>query len=172
MKGAAGQPGPDGSVGAPVESDALTPIGPGHNLPAMPDSGASERTDEVLLMLDEEARELFQRLLKEEPLPLGELRDEVAAYLLRLEREAEVDDHIDLDTAEAIAESLRGLLDVVAQEGDDEAHRLVHAAVRYFVIEEDAEDDMASLIGFDDDAEVVSEVAEALDRPDLAVLHP
>jgi uncharacterized membrane protein YkvA (DUF1232 family) len=71
--------------------------------------------------------------------------------------------------AEAIGESLRGLLDHVAAEGDEEAHRLVHAAVRYFVMEEDAESDMDSLIGFDDDAEIVTEVAEALDRPDLAV---
>jgi uncharacterized membrane protein YkvA (DUF1232 family) len=135
----------------------------------MAGKAASERISEVLDMLEDEARDIFIRLLREEPLPLGELRDEVAAYLLRLEREADLDEAIDLDMAEAIARSLRGLLDHVADEGDEEAHRLVHAAVRYFILEEDAEDDLASLIGFDDDAEVVTEVAEALDRPDLAI---
>jgi uncharacterized membrane protein YkvA (DUF1232 family) len=135
----------------------------------MADKGASGRIAEVLDMLEDEAHDIFAQLVEEPPLPLGELRDEVAAYMIRLEREADEDDAIDLDMAEAIAESLRGLLEHVAEEGDEDAHRLVHAAVRYFILEEDAEDDLASLIGFDDDAEVVTEVAEALDRPDLAI---
>lgn len=127
------------------------------------------RTAEVLELVDEEARTIIERLLAEEPLPLGELRDEVAAYVMRVGRDAETDHRIDFDMAESIGDSLRGLIDHVQADGDEEAHRLVHMAVRYFILEEDAEADLESLIGFDDDAEIVTEVAEALDRPDLAV---
>ena len=50
-----------------------------------------------------------------------------------------------------------------------EQRALLRGAITYFAQREDDEDDLDSVIGFDDDARVLSAVAEALGRPDLIV---
>ncbi|MGD8511599.1 MAG: hypothetical protein PVI12_00780 [Gammaproteobacteria bacterium] len=51
----------------------------------------------------------------------------------------------------------------------EEHHRLVQAAVLYFVTDEDAEGDTSSLIGFDDDRRVVRRVLGELERAGTAI---
>lgn len=129
----------------------------------------SEEQEDFLSLLDEDQVEIVAKLLDEEPLPFGELRDEVSFYMHQVRDEAVDNGIVDLDMAEDIAEAARALITYAAGLGDPEAHLFIHAAVRYFVMEDDAEDDFASPIGFDDDAEVMSAVAIVLDRPDLEI---
>lgn len=137
----------------------------------MSETDISERRAELRALLDDEQREVFEKLLEQEPRPLGELRDEVVAYLMHVRRAAEKSNVVDLEMAEDIAKAARALIrHFRSRRDDEEAQRLIHAAVLYFVMEEDAEEDLASVIGFDDDAEVISAVAVVLDLPDLAVL--
>lgn len=137
----------------------------------MSETEVSERRAELRALLDDEQREVFETLLEQEPRPLGELRDEVVAYLMHVRRAAEKSNVVDLEMAEAIGDAARALIrHFRSRRDDEEAQRLIHAAVLYFILEDDAEDDLASVIGFDDDAEVISAVAVVLDRPDLTVI--
>ena len=61
-----------------------------------------------------------------------------------------------------MANLLHRLIDTLQGSVTPEHHRLVQAAVRYFVTEEDAEADRESLIGFEDDRLVAATVAEEL----------
>jgi uncharacterized membrane protein YkvA (DUF1232 family) len=54
-------------------------------------------------------------------------------------------------------------------DASEEHHRLVQAAVLYFVTDEDAESDTSSLIGFDDDRRVVRRVRTELGRAGTAI---
>lgn len=50
--------------------------------------------------------------------------------------------------------------------------RAVHTAVYYFSLQEDAEDDLSSVIGFEDDARVANATFHAIGRPDLEIEIP
>ena len=65
--------------------------------------------------------------------------------------------------------TVRKLSEHLGAEVDGEVHRVVSAAVLYFLLEEDADPDMAGFLGLDDDAEVINTVAEILGHPDLQV---
>jgi uncharacterized membrane protein YkvA (DUF1232 family) len=77
-------------------------------------------------------------------------------------------DFVDLELGERVAGSCRALVDGWAGYAPEQ-RQLVAAAVGYFATQHDADDDFSSPIGFEDDAAVVSAVAVALGRPDLAV---
>lgn len=89
--------------------------------------------------------------------------------ILRLDRYAEelsgrVHQHefLDLTTARALDARCRVMLSRL----EDLApwkQRLVQVAVLYFVLEDDAESDSDSIVGFDDDEEVVAAVERALE---------
>jgi len=125
--------------------------------------------DDFLSLLDEDQAEIVAELLEEDPLSFGELRDEVSFYMHKVRGAADESEIVDIEMAEDISEAARALITYAAGLGDEEAHLVVHAAVRYFVLEDDAEDDLESPIGFDDDAEVMNAVAIVLDRPDLEI---
>ena len=54
------------------------------------------------------------------------------------------------------------LLSSVKDDTPDAERLAIQAAVRYFVLEDDAESDLNSVIGLDDDAEVVNAVLRHL----------
>jgi uncharacterized membrane protein YkvA (DUF1232 family) len=68
---------------------------------------------------------------------------------------------VNVERAEEVAEGCRALL---AGPWDDDSGewRVAQAAVRYFLEEEDADYDMESLTGFDDDAAVVAAAVRVL----------
>ena len=63
-------------------------------------------------------------------------------------------------------------LDELADDTPEEHWRLVQAAVRYFVSTEDADADLESLIGFDDDGDVIEAVALAVGLGHVLEIEP
>jgi len=74
-----------------------------------------------------------------------------------------------VNLAECIGTSCLVLLNTLGPDTPEESRRLIQVACRYFVETEDREGDLASVFGFDDDAEVLNAVAVKLGRPDLVV---
>lgn len=109
---------------------------------------------------------LFDQLHDAPLASVDELRKELREYIARIGWATKDNELLDMTQAEAIARCCEGLLELA--EGADEAtRRLVQAAVRYFVAEEDVEPDRESMWGLDDDAAVCSAVAVHLGRKDL-----
>jgi uncharacterized membrane protein YkvA (DUF1232 family) len=99
------------------------------------------------------------------------LRMALDRYLDVIEEQAKSKKHIDLELARKITRSCNKLLDFLA-EADEDQHRKIFAAVEYFLLPADGDDDLAVPEGLDDDAAVVSEVARDIDREDLIVYVP
>ena len=89
------------------------------------------------------------------------------AYVERLQAEAGTHEFLDLGLAEALGKACLRLLERL-DDAQTNGPGLIQAAVQYFVLEEDAEDDL-SVAGFDDDAEVFNAVVRHLGWPELAV---
>jgi hypothetical protein len=107
--------------------------------------------------------------------------DADGALALRLYRE--VDEHVDnvrlalksnefLDVVivEKIAGILKNLL-VKIETYSKEKQRLIVGAARYFVKSNDAQADLGSLLGFDDDVEVLNYVLAELGHNDMRIQH-
>lgn len=109
---------------------------------------------------------LFERFVTQSPEPVDQLRAACRAYVARFERIAEADALLDPEDAREIGALCEALLDHLGDEPDPAAHTLVHAAVRYFVLEDDGDAD-TSIGGLEDDRAVVRAVAIALGRADL-----
>lgn len=96
------------------------------------------------------------------------MRADVLAHRTAAERAVQDDGHVDLNMACAIAAGCFALLDAWEQL-DEPQRRAVQAACLYYVHQDDEEDDFSSVVGFDDDAEVLNHVAALLKRPELSV---
>lgn len=70
----------------------------------------------------------------------------------------------DVETAEAIAASLLGLLSGDETFADNE-RALIRGAVEYFLLADDASGDLDDSLGFDDDARVLNSVVDRINRP-------
>jgi hypothetical protein len=124
------------------------------------ETGGEETAEELLAKVPVESRPLVARLLDEPLLPSVVLRGEVDAYLNLYHDAQRGNESLDPEHAEALAARCRRLLDRVGPDAPEAHRRLVQVAVRYFVIEADADDDMG--IGGLDDDEVVVTAVEAL----------
>jgi uncharacterized membrane protein YkvA (DUF1232 family) len=76
---------------------------------------------------------------------------------------------VDFALAEELAKRSVKLLERSAPDPSEANRQLIQAAVRYFVENDDAEDDLNSVVGFNDDAQVMNAVATYLGYPDLLV---
>lgn len=103
---------------------------------------------------------LFRRLMHEPRRSREEMRRRVASYLVEIETRAREVDFIDVELAQSIATACHRLIDTLDGRATEDHRRLVQAAVLYFVMDEDAEGDTSSLIGFDDDRLVVVAVQD------------
>jgi uncharacterized membrane protein YkvA (DUF1232 family) len=121
---------------------------------------AAER---VLLAISPDARGVLLRVLEEPLQSVDSLRSDVHTYLCKLEALDGQTEFLDLALARQVAARCQSLLDRAAGSEFGAVHRLVQAAVRYFVIDADAEWDLSSPIGFDDDAEVVELIAREIE---------
>jgi uncharacterized membrane protein YkvA (DUF1232 family) len=92
-------------------------------------------------------------------------------YLDVIEETAKNKPHIDMKLARQIGRSCHKLLDFLA-EADEDQHEKIFAAVEYFLLPADGDDDLAVPEGLDDDAAVVSEVARDVGREELAIWVP
>lgn len=124
---------------------------------------------EVLGSLPRDAAGIFERLLAEPDLDPAGLWWMLRGQLVAL-RKAEAEDAlVEGDLGKALADSCEHLLYRMSETEDSDARLLIQAAVRYFVLNEDAKGDLESLGGFDDDVLVFNAVVEALGHRDLIV---
>lgn len=113
----------------------------------------------------------FERLLGITARDADALRRSVDRYLETIIEAARSRTHLDTKLAAAIATSCHGLLDELPTASAQDARRIV-AAVEYFLLPRDGEDDLAYIDGLDDDAMVVTAVASALGLSELCVPVP
>jgi len=133
------------------------------------DTAHSEQVRGVIENLPKDSADFFQRLLAEPTLDAGDLWMMVRGHLVALREAEEAEELLDGRLGKALAEASEQLLYRFSDEDSEDARLLIQAAIRYFVLNEDAEGDMDSLVGFDDDAQVFNVVVETLGHEDLAV---
>lgn len=123
-------------------------------------------SDNFFSNLSPETLSLVQTLLEEPLRSADDLRREVRAYQARIEA---AEGNADVELGQQIAEACLGMLDMLEHDVSESHHRFVQLACRYFVEEEDEDGDLDSMLGFDDDAEVLNLVADQLGHPEFKV---
>lgn len=122
----------------------------------------------ILQEIPESARATYGRLLGLGPRDAWALRKAIDLYVQTIDEVAKDNPVVNQKRGHAIAKSCHALLDLLP--GTEPSQRsMVIAAVEYFLLPRDGDDDLASADGLDDDAEVVSAVARRLGRDDLVV---
>ncbi|MBK8979644.1 MAG: hypothetical protein IPM29_27410 [Planctomycetes bacterium] len=97
-----------------------------------------------------------------------ELRQELRDFEHGLDRPDRAHPFADHELARRIAAGCQTLLEDHTNHAPERL-RLVQVAVRYLILDDDAESDRESILGFDDDARVFDAIARALGRPDLCL---
>lgn len=126
------------------------------------------------LEIRDEYAPMVAGLMKEKLFATSELRAQIDACVAKVRRAAKKDDLLDVELVESLAQGCRDLLDEVdanpAGDKYDRFRLLTQVATRYFILEEDSDGDLDSVLGFDDDASVFNAIVRALDRASLKVL--
>jgi len=118
--------------------------------------------------LPHNVRALFDEAVARDLADPGRLRDLVRNHLAAARTAAADSGLIDMELAARIGDGCLALLG--GWEDLPESHRrLVQGACFYFAESDDDEDDFESVIGFEDDAEVLNHVASRLGRDDLII---
>jgi uncharacterized membrane protein YkvA (DUF1232 family) len=109
------------------------------------------------------ASALFKKYLTDPPISAEEIRERLKTYLDFVARVAQVNPTVDESLGGRISETLEQLLKLTPPE----KFKYVQAAARYFIEDEDAEADLVSAGGFDDDILVVNAVCHHLGHDEL-----
>ena len=96
------------------------------------------------------------------------LQAAITEHLHAVRQARQRNEFLDLSAAEALAQGLNALIDLYSDCAPAQQALIVGAA-RYFVRRDDAEGDLVSVLGFEDDATVFNYVAGAIGRPELKV---
>lgn len=115
-----------------------------------------------LSQFDPKTRRIVEQLSGEVLISVQVLSDELQQYVEELDGHSSNAEFFDDGTARRIAALCWKLLDALPAEPDERQHRLTQLAINYFVLAEDAQDDNHSLIGFEDDLQVVTAVIHEL----------
>lgn len=115
-----------------------------------------------LARLSAVVRPLVEGLMDEPPQELDETTSQVEEYLQALERYRRFEPNLDIDTARRVADGCLRLIGQARASGESGAERLAQVASLYFILDDDAESDVRSPRGFDDDLEVVEEALAVL----------
>ena len=117
------------------------------------------------------ARPLWDKLMAEEVIPVHQLFSEVTEYRKAIEAARRME-HVDDTLADALADVSLQLLQTIGPNTTEETRRVIQGAVRYFVLEDDIDGDLDSVLGFDDDAEVMNAALDHLGRSEWHVDTP
>ena len=112
-------------------------------------------------------RRIAEQLFEETLVPVPVLSDELEQYVESLSSHAANAEFVDDGIAEKITTLCWKLIGALPENPEEHQHRLTQLAVNYFVLAEDGHDDKHSMIGFDDDLEVVSAVVRELGMTEL-----
>lgn len=115
------------------------------------------------------SREMWTGLLNDDLLPVNELFAQVRRYQQSITQASNVNDDVDPGLARSLASAALKLLGTVKEDTPEGHKRAIQAAVRYLIIEDDAESDTDSVIGLDDDTEVLNAVLRHLGHGAWAV---
>lgn len=121
---------------------------------------------------DAKTRRIAEQLSEESLVSVSVLSSELQEYIEELDSHSSSGGMVDDGTAKRIASLCWKLLDALPPKPDERQHRLTQLAINYFVLAEDAHDDNHSLIGFDDDLEVVVAVVRELGLDNLLETEP
>jgi hypothetical protein len=130
--------------------------------PQAVDTELGEATERVLGAVDGEVAAILRGYLAEPFSSPDVLQDHTNMYMKQLEGLVAEGDVIDLELASDLAVRCVRMAGEIEQGVPEEHRRLIQAAIRYFVNSEDADGDIESLIGFDDDSAVIEAVALAI----------
>jgi len=118
----------------------------------------------------ESSKQLLLRLLQEEILPLATLKSVVETYRRMIHDAKRKNGRANTELGDEIARSLQALLKRVNESTGDDNLRIIQAAVRYFVIQNDGSGhDLDVEDGLYDDARVVNAVMHYFGRDDLKI---
>lgn len=112
---------------------------------------------------DPKTRRIVEQLFGEALVSVHVLSDELQQYVHELSTHTSNAELFDDEIVGRITGLCWKLLEALPDKPDERQHRLTQLAINYFVLSEDAQDDNHSLIGFDDDLEVVTAVIKELD---------
>ena len=127
--------------------------------------GARALDLEDLLNPDEQRR--FRRLCIDTPADdLDQMAEVIQLHLDQIKANATAT--TDVETAELVAEALLKLLSLT-EDFDADERSMVRGAIEYFILHDDASDDLDDALGFDDDARVLNSVLGRIGRPELQV---
>ena len=107
-------------------------------------------------------RRIAEQLYEESLVPVPVLSDELQQYTETRGRHPANAEFVDDGLADRITALCWKLIEAMPEKPDERQHRLTQLAVNYFVLAEDAHDDNHSLVGLDDDLEVVTAVIREL----------
>ena len=119
--------------------------------------------------LPDELRQALGRLYDMPLTSKSALEVRIIQYADDIERAATKRGDLDVHLADCISRSCMTLLNEEWDRSEDFGKRLIEAACQYFVESDDQDSDLESVYGFDDDAELVNEIVELLNRQDLTV---
>lgn len=105
----------------------------------------------------------FKFAYEQEAVPPAELASRVQLYLSAIESSAKAEEFMDVSTARRVAQKCLALTELISQGLDKRLQKLAQAAVVYFVLDDDGEPDTDSIVGFDDDLEIVEAVTKELE---------
>ena len=129
------------------------------------------RTSRVLESLPDRSRAVLGSLLENPQSDRKNLLAQVRDYVASLEQQKASAELLDLKTARLLGRKSVAMLERTSAD-DEEAEKLIEAAVIYFVEYDDADHDFHSESGFDDDLEVVDTVARELGFTDVVAMTP
>ena len=117
------------------------------------------------------ARDMLKRLLDEDLIPVESLPHIVESYRRVIQDAHRRNKLANLELGNRIADALQALLKTITAKTGDQNLRIIQAAVRFFVIQDDGVGghDLATLDGLDDDAAIVNAVMRYFGRDDLMV---
>ena len=119
----------------------------------------------ILEELDSDTRRAYERYLKIPTADRDSIKAKIDNYLDTVLNASAENEFLDYPTAQRLSLTLKKLLEFC----EDEHLPQVQAAVLYFISTDDVSPDLESILGFDDDAEVVNAVCRGLGHPELEV---
>ncbi len=129
------------------------------------------RTSRVLESLPDRSRAVLENLLENPQSGRENLLERVRDYLASLEEQQASAERLDLKTARLVGRKCTSLLEKASAD-DEDAKKLIEAAVVYFVEYDDGDHDFHSPTGFDDDLEVIDAVARELGFAEVVAMTP